>query len=316
MKSPLLVDVKFDTTRKYDGFEAGVKGRPIVNLNKGETVQDYSKIKYALVWKPDPKLLRQLTNLEILFSAGAGVDHIFENGPIPDVPIVRFVDPSLTTRMSEWICLQCLSHLRQTYKYKNAQNTRVWEELPQPEAKEISVGIMGLGMLGQDSAKKLHTLGFKINGWSRTKKNIEGITCFGGDELDLFLSKTDFLVGLLPLTKETTHLFDRALFKKLARNDEIASPVFINGGRGGSQIEEDIIDSLKDGTLGGVSLDVFETEPLDPSSALWQFDNAILTPHVAAISDVAALGAYVENQIIRYETGKELENLVDRNAGY
>lgn len=316
MKSPLLIDVKFDTTRKYDGFEKGVKGRQIINLNAGEEPEDYSAIEYALVWQPEPSLLDKLTGLKVLFSAGAGVDHIFSAGKLPDVPIVRFADPTLTTRMSEWVCLQCLSHLRQTYKYIALQRNRTWQELPQPEASEINVGIMGMGNLGKDSAKKLKTLGFAVNGWSRTKKDVEGINCFGENELDDFLAQTDFLVGLLPLTKQTTNFFSRDIFEKLKRNEEIASPVFINGGRGGSQVEADIVSCLQDGTLGGVSLDVFQQEPLEADSALWGYENAILTPHAAAISDIAALGSYIEGQIERFEAGKELEHVVDLKAGY
>jgi glyoxylate/hydroxypyruvate reductase A len=252
----------------------------------------------------------------VIFSLGAGVDHIFAADHVPDVPIVRFVDHSLTTRMSEWICLQCLSHLRQSRKYDALQRSRNWRELPQPQADEITIGIMGMGVLGQDAARKLKTLGFNVIGWSRTSKAIDGIRCFDADEFNLFLEQSQFLVGLLPLTKETTGIFNRNVFQRLARNEEIATPVFINAGRGGSQIEADIVSCLEDGTLGGVSLDVFEREPLDDESPLWGFDNAILTPHAAAVSDVDALARHVARQIGRYESGQALENVVDRKLGY
>jgi glyoxylate/hydroxypyruvate reductase A len=317
MKSPVLIDVKFDSLRKSDSFSKGIADRAIIDLNDGRVHPDrFPGVKYALVWKPGRALFERLPDLEVLFSAGAGVDHIMKSDFVPDIPIVRFSDPTLTNRMSEWICLQCLLHLRQQRQYDAAQRQTKWQERPQPQASEICVGIMGLGILGLDAAKKLQTLGFKVQGWSRTKKETSAFATYSADELDAFLSSTDFLVGLLPLTPETRGLFNRKVFEKLKKNDEIASPVFINAGRGGSQIEDDIVSCLKDGTLGGVSLDVFESEPLDPKSMLWGFEQAILTPHMAATSDIAALGRHVSRQIERYESNLPLENLVDRNLGY
>lgn len=315
--SPLLVDVKAESIRKFEALGRVITDREIIDFNNGARQADrYPGVKYALVWKPESSLFDKLPDLEVIFSLGAGVDHIFAADHVPDVPIVRFVDHTLTTRMSEWICLQCLSHLRQSRKYDGLQRQRNWEELPQPQASEITVGIMGMGVLGQDAARKLKMLGFNVIGWSRTAKKIDGIDCFDASELDGFLGKSQFLVGLLPLTKETTGIFNRKLFERLARNEEISTPVFINAGRGGSQIEADIISCLEDGTLGGVSLDVFENEPLDEHSPLWGYDNAILTPHAAAVSDVEALARHVARQIARHESGQGLENLVDRSLGY
>lgn len=316
-KSPLLVDVKFDTLRKQDSFSRGMPDREIIDISDGSRPDEmFVGVKYAVVWKPERSLFERLPDLEVIFSAGAGVDHVLGRDGLPDLPIVRFVDPTLTNRMSEWVCLQCLMHLRQQRNYDAAQRQHIWQERPQPEASEITVGIMGLGILGQDSAKKLRTLGFNVIGWSRTEKIIEGMDCYAGEELDEFLTRTHFLVGLLPLTEETRGMFNRELFAKLRGHDEIAAPVFINAGRGGSQVENDIIACLEDGTLGAVSLDVFETEPLSKDSPLWDLNNAILTPHMAATSDIGALAAHVGRQIERHENGQPLENVVDRQAGY
>jgi glyoxylate/hydroxypyruvate reductase A len=315
--SPILLDIKHDSLRKSDGFTGVFADRRIIDLNNGaEHPAVFPHVKYAVVWKPDPSLFDRLPDLEVIFSVGAGVDHIFRLPMLPDVPVVRFVDQTLTTRMSEWICLQCLMHLRQQRKYDANQHHHRWQELAQPEAGEITVGIAGMGVLGQDAARKLAMLGFKVNGWSRSKKQIAGIRCYEGPELDAFLSETDFLIGLLPLTDATTGFFNRTVFSKLRVHKEIAAPVFINAGRGGSQHEADIISCLRDGTLGGVSLDVFETEPLANDSPLWDFDQAILTPHIAAVSDIVALGKHVHQQIIRHEAGLELQYLVDRSLGY
>lgn len=314
--APILLAMVEESLRGMEALDAGLAGHQIINASGQPEDKVFHGVRYAMVWKPDRQLFTRLPDLKVLFSVGAGVDHIFRAEFVPDVPIVRFVDQTLTTRMSEWVCLQCLIHQRQQRSYDMRQRQCDWHELAQPQAGELTVGIMGLGVLGQDAAQKLRTLGFNVIGWSRTKKNIEGVETFSQSGLDAFLARTNFLVGLLPLTHETTGIFNRELFSKLRRNAEIASPVLINAGRGGSQVEADIITCLEDGTLGGVSLDVFETEPLPPDSPLWGFDNAILTPHVAAVSDMGAVGRYVARQIARFEAGEALENVVDRTLGY
>lgn len=315
--SPLLIDVKMGSVRKFEQLASGLGAREIIDVNAdGGQQERFEGVRYALVWKPDAGLFARLPDLEVLFSLGAGVDHIFQADHVPDVPIVRFVDDTLTTRMSEWVVLQCLMHLRQSRAYDALQRRHEWHELPQPQASEITVGMMGMGVLGRDAARKLAILGFHVIGWSRSGRPVEGIAMHGAGELDAFLAQTDILVGLLPLTPETTGMFNRSVFERLRRGREISSPVFINAGRGRSHVEADVIACLGDGTLGGVSLDVFEIEPLPADSPLWGMENAILTPHAAAVSDVEALGRHVARQIARHEAGEELEHLVDRVRGY
>lgn len=316
-KSPLLLAVQFAGERKSNSFSDAFTDRKVIDLNDGSKHPDiFHGVKYAIVWKPSAELFSRLPDLEIIFSAGAGVDHILQSKEVPDLPIVRFVDPTLTTRMSEWVCLQCLSHLRQVKRYDASQSNRNWHEHPQPDAAEITVGIMGLGVLGQDAAQKLKMLGFDVIGWSRSKKQIDGIKCFDKNELDVFLGKCHFVVGLLPLTPETTGFFNRSIFSRMKSHPEIATPVFINAGRGGSQVESDIVSCLEDRTLGGVSLDVFEQEPLATDSALWNHPGAIITPHVAASSDATAISHHVNKQIQHHEAGAPLDHLVDKKTGY
>lgn len=316
-KSPLLLSVDFAETEKLGSVRDGLDGRPVIDWAKGERPHSLEGIKYALVWEFDDDLFERMPDLQVIFNAGAGVDKILANPNLPDhVPVVRLVDHTLTTRMGEWVCLQALMHFRQQRQYDALQRKRTWQELVQPQASDVNVGVMGMGVLGQDSALKLKMLGFNVSGWSRSKKQVEGIECFDANELDTFLARNHYIVGLLPYTPDTHHFFNRELFAKLAKHPILPSPIFINGGRGGSQNEADIADCLRDGTLAGVSIDVFETEPLSKESPLWDFETAILTPHVASISDVAALGAYVEAQIQRYESGAGLQNVVDRKSGY
>jgi glyoxylate/hydroxypyruvate reductase A len=92
--------------------------------------------------------------------------------------------------------------------------------------------------------------------------------------------------------------------------------VLISAGRGGSQVEADIATALQDGTLAGASLDVFQTEPLPADSPLWDLENVVITPHVAAVSDPDALAVQIAAQIEAFERGEPLRNCVDPERGY
>lgn len=316
-KSPVLVDLKFDLKTVTHALETAFADRGSIDLAEDTNAErDLSALDYAVIWKPHADLFVRAPNLKVIFSGGAGVDHVMTLAGMPDVPVVRFVDHSLTTRMSEWVVLQCLTHLRQVRTYEKQASGRVWNELAQPEAKDVTVGVMGLGVLGQDAVAKLGVMGFNVIGWSRRAKSIEGIDTYDATGLNDFLGKTDILVGLLPLTAETTGIYDKALFSKLRRGAALGKPVFINAGRGKSQNESELIDALAGGVLGGASLDVFEVEPLPSQSPLWAMDNVIVTPHAAAASDVNALFRHVEHQIARFERGEALQHVVDRVTGY
>lgn len=317
-KSPILIDLRFDRDSVLRALPEAFPGRPVIDMGDPENRdRDLSQAAYAVVWKPDPDLFRRATGLKAIFSGGAGVDHILSNYDLPDLPIVRFVDRSLTDRMSEWVVWQCLYHLRNGSVYAEQQRSRIWREIAeQPEARDVTVGIMGLGVLGADAAAKLKVMGFSVIGWSRSKKDLAGVETFDSAGLDEFLRRTDILVGLLPLTDDTRGIYDRTLFSRLSRSGPLGGPIFLNAGRGGSQNEVDLAACLRDGTLKAASLDVFVTEPLDPNSPLWAMPNVVVTPHAAASSDVRALFRHVEEQVTRLETGKPLQFVVDRTSGY
>jgi glyoxylate/hydroxypyruvate reductase A len=278
---------------------------------------DPAEIHYAAVWKPVPGELAAFPNLRVIFNLGAGVDALMADSSLPNVPLVRVAVGDLTGRMTEYVALHVLMHHRQEPYLRSCQREKRWAPKFQWPASAISVGIMGLGTLGANAAKALRHLGFRVSGWSRTRKEIDGIDCFHGKaELEPFLQRTDILVCLLPLTPDTRHILNRALFAKLNRNSPMGAPVLINAGRGGLQAEADVLQSLDDGTLGAASLDVFATEPLPPDSRFWTHPKVILTPHNAADTDPDEISKYVARQIERFEAGGALENVVDPARGY
>ncbi len=278
---------------------------------------DVGEIAYAVAWKTPHGVLAQFPELRVIFSLGAGVDHIMSDPDLPDVPIVRVVDPDLTRRMSEYVVLHVLLHHRQHALYASQQLERKWIEHSQPAAKDVRVGIMGLGVLGQDAALRVRDLGFQVAGWSNSRKSVEGVESFAGaGELDAFLSHTDILACLLPHTPETDGMLNISLIERLAQDGAFGGPFLINAGRGGVQNSDDIQKALEQGLLKGASLDVFETEPWPEEHPLWAQPNVYLTPHVAAESSPSAINAYILQQIRTHEAGGELENVIDVNLGY
>lgn len=317
-KRPVVIDLRFARESVFAALRTSFKDRPVIDMgDPANADRDLSDAEFAVVWKPDPALFERASGLRAIFSGGAGVDHILSAYELPDLPIVRFVDRSLTDRMSEWVVWQCLHHLRNGIAYTGQQRDHVWHEITdQPEARDVTVGVMGLGVLGADSVRKLKVMGFDVIGWSRRAKSVDDIETFDAAGLDTFLGRADILVGLLPLTEETRGIYDRTLFSRLRRTGPLGGPIFVNAGRGGSQKETELIECLTDGTLKAASLDVFEKEPLAGDSPLWSMPNVIVTPHAAAASDVRALFRHVEAQIARVESGKPLEHVVDRTTGY
>lgn len=299
-------------------LEAFRKEMPEMEIRAWPELGDVQDIRYAVAWLPKPGSLQGLPNLKTIFSLGAGVDAILRDDTLPmEIPIVRVVEPDLTHRMSEYVVMQVLMHHRQQWRIEENQREKKWDSFASPAASDFRVGIMGFGVLGQDAAGKLAVMGYKVAGWSQTRKHVPGIESFAGaGELDDFLARTDILVVLLPHTKETHGILNRALFAKLSRSGPFGAPVLINAGRGKLQSEADILASLAAGELHGASLDVFETEPLAPESALWAHPRVHVSPHSAADSDPQHITRYICHQIRRAEAGKPLENVVSRNRGY
>ena len=285
---------------------------PDLDLRVLPELGDPAEITMALVWLPPPGLLQGLSNLEAIFSLAAGVDAMLAQPDLPDVPLCRLVDRSLTTTMSEFVLANVLYYHRDFDRFALQQAASRWElVLPRPAASR-TVGVMGLGELGSDAAKVLKNQGFGVRGWSRTRRELDGIETFAGEAgLEPFLRGIEFLVTLLPLTAETEGLLDARLFSMLPEG-----AVLIHVGRGRQLVPEDLIAALDSGHLRGALLDVTPTEPLPADDPLWRHPGIRITPHAAsyALPETAALtiAANIEN----LRQGRPLAAVVDRQRGY
>ena len=294
------------------------KVAPNLDIRLWPIVGNVEDITYAAAWLPPPDELKRFSNLKVIFSLGAGVDAILGDPTLPQgIPIVRVNDDDLTSRMSEYIVQHVLMHHRQQRRIDENQRNKIWDPFPQHVASAITVGIMGLGVLGSDAARKLLMMGFNVAGWSRSVKHIDGVKSFAGAAaFDEFLGETDILVSLLPATADTDGIINKALISKLSRRGPFGAPILINAGRGRAQVEDDILECLISGALYAATLDVFRKEPLPTTSRLWLHPRVTLTPHMAADSDPETICRYVYAQIERFERGDALVNIVDRLNGY
>lgn len=280
---------------------------------------DPAAIDYIFVWKPRPDAFEGLTGLKAVLSLGAGVDALLKHPHLPrHLPLVRYADEELSQKMTDYVVAQATMHHRALSRFRADQKARRWAQYYPPRSALTTVGIMGLGVLGQHAAARLAALGFTLRGWSRSPKSVPDMECFAGAEsFDDFLSGTDILVCLLPLTDDTRGILNMQTFRKLRRQGGLKDgPVIVNAARGGHQVETDIAAALGDGTLAAASLDVFETEPLPPESPLWAIETCYITPHIAAISDEESGARYFARVIADHMAGRPLENRVDLDRGY
>ena len=296
-------------------FRAAGKGRAIIALE--DVGQPLPERWYLCCWKPDPAVLRRKPAPLLIASPGAGVDHILKANPPAHIPVTRIVDPDLTGRMVEYVVMGALYHLRQMTAYAGLQRDHRWKPLHQPAAREVTVGLMGVGALGQACAAGLKAVGFTVIGWGRTERQGLGFPAFhGNDGLEAFLAETDILVSLLPSTPETRGLINADLLARLRNPGPLGAPALINAGRGDTVNEADLLAALRSGVLRAASLDVFVTEPLPADSPFWDLPNVVITPHSAADSMPDSVVDAVLMEIDRFEAGLPPLNPVDRGRGY
>ena len=276
-------------------------------------IENADDIEFALTWNHPPGEFKKFKNLKCIASLGAGVDGILRDPDLPkDVPVTRVVQSSMSLYMSEYILLSVLNYCRQFDIYKKDQIEKRWQPRMPLLARDIRIGIMGLGQLGADAARKLVQLGFSVNGWSRTPKEIKGVVSYAGDEaLDEFLGISTILICTLPLTSATTGILNRNTFGKLP-----AGAYVINVARGQHLIEEDLLAALDSGHLSGACLDVFQVEPLPEAHPFWNHANIIITPHISSITDPKAVMPQILENYHRMESGQPLVHVVDKDKGY
>lgn len=271
------------------------------------------EVEVAMVWKHPPGIFKQYPSLKYVASFGAGVDFLMDDPDLPtSLPVTRVVDPILASDMSEFVIGAILAYLKNLHQYGSDQIRSSWKPLPYKRIRDVTVGIMGMGELGKALSKDLIALNFKVSGWSTSRKSLEGISSFAGtNERSEFLAQTDVLICLLPLTPNTQGILNKELFGQLPRGAYI-----INVARGGHLVDEDLLEMLDNGHLGGACLDVFHKEPLVSDHPFWRHPKVFITPHVASVSDADAVAPQLIENYRRFKEGQPLLYQVSTTDGY
>ena len=274
---------------------------------------DAESVTHVAAWKPPAGFFKRFPKLEAVFVLGAGVDKFLQRDDLAEqVKIVRLTDAGMAQQMTEYCLYGVLHYQRQMDVYLRQQRAGQW--LPQPArlAKEVRVSLLGLGQLGAQVAQNLAKMGYRVAGWSRQSRQIDGVACVHGDDgLRSLLPETDVLFCVLPETPETRHLLDDDRLALLPGDAAI-----INAGRGSLIDQDALLAHLDRGLLRFVLLDVFAEEPLGENHRLWQHPRVLITPHVAAETLPAEAVDQIAANLRALAKGLAVAGLVDRRRGY
>ena len=263
----------------------------------------------------DPPLIGNLLpsaeQLEWVQSSWAGVDNLCQKGLRRDYTLTN-AKGIFGPLISEYVMAYLFGFERRIFDMRRNQLNHDWRPLPYRPANEIELGIIGLGSIGKHLALTARHFGMHVTGLNRSGSPCNDVDrVYTRDGMADFLETLDYVVLTLPATLETRHLVDARVLSMMK-----PSSILFNVGRGNSINEDDLVDALREGIIGGAVLDVFEKEPLQQDSPLWQLPNVFVTPHTSANSfpeDLA--GIFIENYQ-RFLRKEPLLHVVDFELGY
>jgi len=279
-------------------------------LRPEEALNFIEEAEIILSWKIPDELLKKAKGLRWFSSIAAGNEHLVKNPHLPET--VTFTKATVYGEMmAEYVFAYLLHFGRNVAKHLEDQRRRVWNQKRPARLRGKVMGIVGLGSVGREIAKRGKQFGMSIVGVKRDPKPVENVDdVFGPGSLGKVIPSVDVLIVALPLTPETHHLLGE---KELQLMKEGA--FLFNIGRGKTIDEGALEKILKTGKIRA-ALDVFETEPLPPKSDLWGLENVIITPHVSGINIPKEIcEEFIENYK-RWVKGDPMMGLVDRHKGY
>ena len=290
------------------------KALPEENFILADSLESSARLQceIAIVANPDIEVLKTFKNLKWVQSLWAGVENLIDVSAQQDFKLVRLVDPGLAVIMSEAVLSWTLYLHRRMPTYAKQQQDKVWNQLVYSPPAECKVGILGLGELGQISARRLVDNGFHVMGWSRNAKNIENVESYCGEQgLQTMLPQCQILVCLLPLTGQTRDIINADLLTQLPKDASV-----INFSRGPLVVVDDLLQALDNSHLYHAVLDVFNKEPLELESRLWEHPRVTILPHITAATHPESAIRTVAKNILEYRNKGAFASFVDVNKGY
>ncbi|WP_159912612.1 glyoxylate/hydroxypyruvate reductase A [Pantoea sp. 18069] len=267
---------------------------------------------FAIVANPDTRDLATLPRLKWVHSVWAGVERLVEDLQHSPLEIVRLVDPQLADTMAEAVLAWTLYLHRDMPRYARQQAQGQWLAHDYVPPQEKTVALLGLGELGMASAAKLLAAGFRVAGWSRSRKAVPGVQCHAGeDELAAMLASADILVCLLPLTPQTQGMLNATTLALLRPGASL-----INFARGAIVDDEALRAALDAQRLAHAVLDVFREEPLPAPQWQWQHPRVTVLPHISAPTHRGTASAIVAANVRYYRETGAMPALVDKQRRY
>jgi len=250
-----------------------------------QIIGDYDGLIVRSATTVTPKVISAGRKLKVIGRAGVGVDNIDLKAATAAGIIVQNTPLGNITSAAEHAIALLFSHARNIPRADREMKAGKWGKkgLTGVELSGKTIGIMGMGKVGGIVAKVALALDMTILVFDPylTDRKAEELRVTKTD-LDTLLKESDFITVHTPLTAETKNLINADKMKLMKKSVRI-----INAARGGIVNEKDLFDALKNGTIAGAALDVFETEPLAADSPLRSLDNTVLTPHLGASTEEA-----------------------------
>ena len=285
---------------------------PEVRFECWPVVEHPEEIRHVIAWTLPDEVLAALPNMEVLFSVGAGIDQLDLSRLPGGLRVVRMVEPGIIDTMADYVSMAVLAlHRDLPFHLANQRAGKPqWRDVP--PARQRRVGIMGLGELGQAALAALAPHGFQLSGWSRSPREIAGVTCHSGQAgMAAFLAESEILVCLLPLTEDTRGILNRETFARMSRG-----AMLVNAARGGHLVQDDLLEALAEGQISAAVLDVTSPEPLPEGHPFWTHPAILMTPHVAGITRRDSAVQVLIDNLRRELAGEPLLGEVDLSRGY
>jgi phosphoglycerate dehydrogenase-like enzyme len=319
--APKRIVAAFLTPGQLAAVQAAAPGAEVLALAEGDARKAQLADADVLIGMCDAELLGAAPKLHWFQAINVGVERCAAVPGLADRGLLLTnMQRTSAAPIAEHAIALLLALTRALPEASRHQQAGAWNREAVVARPMLEVGgrtllVVGLGGIGTEVARLAHGLGMRVIATRNSSREgpdfVERVGLSG--DLPAFAAEADVVVTALPLTPETTKLFDKEFFDAMKPGG-----YFINVGRGGSVVTDDLVAALRDGRLAGAGLDVTEPEPLPAGHALWSLPNVVITPHVAAESDVQGprYDALLLENLRRYVAGEKMLNVVDIKRGY
>lgn len=308
----ILIDIHYQDWMDNADFRKEVSTIPDDQIRFYPDLGDPLEIRMLASDALRSGLLKQLPNLELIQKLGAGVDTMMNDPDLrSNIKIARLRHTTTALEMARFCLAFVLKDVQNLTFHEKNQQQSLWKPKAPKRVADLKVGVLGLGHIGGETARLFSAAGFKVSGWSRSPKEMPGVTCVHGSEsFNKILEDSDYISSVLPSTADTENLFNMDAFQRMK-----SKPMLINVGRGTLIDEDDLITALDQRCLRHAVLDVCRHEPLASDSPLWQHPGITITPHVSGWDLDDGLNVVSENYF-RLLDGNPIVHEINRDFGY